>query len=90
MHDWTLISLFIEWKDAIATVKLQAGVGEKNLIASGLTNILIPKKDDWGSSTSINEIIGPLALANGLQLVEIQMQSGDMIRIEAKSFHFPN
>jgi hypothetical protein len=40
----------------------------------------------WGFSVSINEVRGPVATGDDFSVLEIELQSGDLIRIEAASF----
>lgn len=89
MHDWTLVSILIEWNSAQVAIKLWTGSEEKLLLAYDFKKIDVPRYDDWGPSISVYEIIGPSPLSNGYNTIQIQMQSGDLIRIEAREFQIP-
>ena len=60
-------------------------MSERKLLVKGFTSVIIPKKDDWGESVSVNEVFGPISIENGLLKISIQIQSGDMIEIAAKT-----
>ncbi len=85
MHDWTLVSILVEWEKALIEIKFLNAAGEVLLTANGFTNIHIPKSNDWGPSVSVNKVIGPVILTNGIMRLEIHIQTGDVIEIEAKS-----
>lgn len=90
MHDWTLVSLFANWKEATVAITLRnQKSAEVTITAHEFTDLVVPKKDDWGPSVSVNEVTGPLVLPNGMQYLEIEIQSGDKIRIEAKRIVMP-
>jgi hypothetical protein len=40
----------------------------------------------WGSSVSIHGVRGPSQVGDGVSALEVEMQSGDVIRIEAGTF----
>ena len=90
MHDWTLLSVLFEWRDARVVVHFKSGVGDEKLVAVSVVNLHVPKFSEWGQSVSVNGVRGPLVTESGLQLIEIEMQSGDVIRIVASSFEMPN
>jgi hypothetical protein len=90
MHDWTLVSILFEWKSARVILEFATG-GSKSerLVARGVTELHAPRLNDWGPSVSVNKVAGPTDDASGRRGLEIEMQSGDHIRIVAKSFDFP-
>jgi len=85
LHDATLEKLSLDWRSGHADVFLRAATGVVILRASGVTNLVCPRLHPWGRSSSVNEVRGPLA-QNGHSILEIEMQSGDVIVIEAASF----
>ncbi|MCL7423218.1 MAG: hypothetical protein M8364_20220 [Methylobacter sp.] len=90
MHDWTLVSILVDWIKGTVTVTFKNY--ESNLvmlIADGLINLHIPKHEEWGESISINEVTGPILLNNGNYYLELEIQSGDKIELEAKSIKMP-
>jgi hypothetical protein len=91
MHDWSFVSLFMEWSLGKATITLKDNNSvDVFLVADGLVDLKVPKQEEWGKSISVNEINGPTVLTNGNCYIAIEIQSGDKIEIEAKSIKLPN
>ena len=91
LHDATFLSAAFEWKVAKATLTFEL-FGERRegyLIAEGVIDLHIPQKLDWGQSVSVNELRGPSKMEHGLYKIEIEMQTGDVISIVARSFQMP-
>jgi len=59
------------------------------VVADGVFDLHVPQVKDWGPSVSVNNVRGPLNGAAGRKRLEIEMQSGDVIVIEAAAFDFP-
>lgn len=90
MHDWTLVSISFDWKVASATLELRNPKSETVLlIAKGVIQLLVPKRDEWGRSSSVNAVSGPTRQQDGIDLLLIEMQSGDVIEILAAFFDMP-
>ncbi|MBC3915977.1 hypothetical protein H8L32_00635 [Undibacterium sp. CY18W] len=90
MHDWTLISLRFDWNEARVTLSLNNTASDTvYLVAENVARLFVPKMDEWGKSVSINEIIGPTRQSDGIEILQIEMQSGDVIEIAAASFVLP-
>ena len=90
MHDWTPVSTLFEWKTA--RVILEFGTGgskSRKLMAHGVSELHVPRLNEWGPSVSVNKVAEPSDNASGRRELEIEMQSGDHIRIVARSFDFP-
>lgn len=90
MHDWTLATIMYEWETAKATLCF---LGPRHrsavVVAEGVSHLDIPQTNCWGPSVSVNELRGPTG--NGKQRrLEIEMQSGDVIAITARSFALPD
>lgn len=85
MHDWSLLSVSIDWEQAELHILFRTENGEVKLSAIDFTHFSIPRQNVWGESTSVLESSGPVTLANGLLRFEIQMQSGDVIELVAKN-----
>jgi hypothetical protein len=90
LHDATLVRLEFRWEDGCTTVYLRTGVPsftEAQIVATGGWRIECPRLHPWGPSISVNEIRGPMNLPDeqGSRL-EIEMQSGDVIVLEAEEF----
>lgn len=90
MHDWTLVSLVIDWFKGMLTITFRnSNSDEVSLLAHGLADLKIPKKEEWGESVSVNEVEGLIILENGNHYLVIEMQSGDKIELEAKFISLP-
>lgn len=89
MHDWTLDTITIHWKERQIILDLRSPSGPKQLIATGFSKFLEIGNSPWGRSVSINEVIGPTPTAAGSNSLKIEMQSGDVIELEAASIDMP-
>jgi hypothetical protein len=89
MHDWTLLSVLFEWKAGQATLSFRSHAGNRILAARSVVDLHVSQFKEWGPSVSVNEVKGPFDMDNGLQSIEIEMQSGDIIKIIAASFQMP-
>ena len=90
MHDWSLVTLLLEWTEDKITITLKNGTSaEVHLVANGLAELKVPKREEWGESVSINEVDGPITLSNGNSYLSIEIQSGDKIELEAESISLP-
>ncbi len=91
MHDWTLVTIHFDWKSGETRVDF---LNEHSDLVSLFTNQTIelyaPRINDWGSSVSVLNISSIAFLENGKNKIEIQMQSGDIIKIVANTFVFPS
>jgi len=88
LHDATLVSIECQWAEGTTTLRLRvAGAPQARIVATGTVRIDCPRMLPWGHSVSINGVTGPLASAGSkLARLEVEMQSGDLIVIEAESF----
>ena len=78
-HDATLIAVSLTWDDGTCVLELQHGtLGKCVLTFSTVSHVTLPRMQSWGRSGSINSFSVP-----GKGKYEIEMQSGDIIRIEA-------
>lgn len=90
MHDWTFVSLSIDWKLGEATlVFLNQNSEPTPLLIHGIFSLCLPRKLEWGMSVSVNSTAGPLILQDGKVKLGIEMQSGDLIEIVADSIILP-
>lgn len=84
LHDATLIAVHVNWKDGTCVADIEHGsLGSCVLTFSGISCLTLPRKHSWGSSASINSLTVP-----GSDRYEIEMQSGDLIKIEATEMVF--
>ena len=87
LHDATLVSVQLDWATGTAVLALRTGLPEAPIVAvigEGTTHLRCPRKLPWGESVSISEVRGPVAHEHGARL-EIEMQSGDVLEVEARS-----
>jgi hypothetical protein len=84
IHDATLVSIDFLWKESNCKIYIKSWSRKENRPVNavmeffGVTEIHIPKHQEWGPSVSINEI----ELKN--ESYKIEMQSGDVISISSK------
>jgi hypothetical protein len=90
MHDWTLLSVVFEWSDRKVIVNFKSHRRVEILVAHSVVDLHVPQTNAWGPSVSVNEVRGPLVRSDSFQTVEIEMQSGDVLSITAKSFEMPD
>ncbi|KHT14765.1 hypothetical protein [Pectobacterium brasiliense] len=91
MHDWTLLSLLVDWGEGTLVIKLLNNKSEPVVIkANGVKLLNIPKSDEWGESASVNEVIEFDRNPYGFERIKIEIQSGDVIEIVAEEILFPN
>lgn len=83
MHDWTLQEIYVNWASASAKIEFLDSESKKRTInIEGLIFINSPRKNPWGESVSVNEVVR--ATSNeGRFMLSIEMQSGDTIELEA-------
>jgi hypothetical protein len=90
MHDWTLVSILFEWKSECVTLEFKTHRSNSaKLTANGVSELHVPRLNNWGPSVSVNGVLGPSDGPSGRRELEVEMQSGDRIRIVAASFDFP-
>jgi hypothetical protein len=90
MHDWTLRVVNVDWGVGVVRVEFDAPTGRTVLQAHGLQDLHMPRTESWGPSVSVNEARGPVGLEGGLVRLSIEMQTGDVIEIVARSFDLPS
>jgi len=79
LHDATLVAVRVNWADGTCIVEVDhETLGICLLTFSFMSHLTLPRKQDWGRSVSINSFSMP---SSGRY--EIEMQSGDVIIIEA-------
>jgi hypothetical protein len=84
-HDWTLADVVFDWARARVAVAL---IGPSSarcvLLAEDVSSLEVPRKNPWGRSVSVNSIFIAGMPDRDEQSLEIEMQSGDVIRVNAK------
>ena len=84
LHDATLDAINVNWQSGTAIVNLAVEIGTHRwakVVAQDVSDMRCPRRRPWGESVSVNEVkqLVPTTL-------DIEMQSGDVIHIEAKDF----
>jgi hypothetical protein len=83
IHDATLTAVHISWEAARCDIRLiPVGLPPHLLTFERFTNIELPRRENCGPSSSINS-----SQSSATQF-EIEIQSGDTIRIEAAHWAF--
>ncbi len=91
MHDWSLTGVELDWTDGVARFLLMASPGvSASITATGLTELVVPRYQEWGPSSSIMSSSGPAPCDEENQRLEVLMQSGDRLVIVAKEIHMPS
>jgi hypothetical protein len=85
LHDAILESISIDWEQGSATLSLGTSASDKVLSITGLRSLACPRAMPWGPSIYINETSYNQAV-DGTFALEIEMQSGDTIGIQAQTF----
>lgn len=81
LHDATLVSVHLEWKEARCTLEVVTHDGPCKLVFVDVSSVSIPKTQPWGPSSSIN-----CQRVTDDDSFEIEIQSGDMISIRAAGY----
>jgi hypothetical protein len=89
MHDWTLLSVHVNWGRGVVFLEFDTPTGPSSLQADGLHDLHVPRAESWGASVSVLAAYGPSVRDDGLATLSIEMQTGDRIEIVAHSFDLP-
>lgn len=83
-HDATLVSVYLSWAEGRCTMAVSTTYdGDGELVFENVNGVSIPRHHPWGPSVSINSFT-----RCGVNLFEMELQSGDVIKIEARECHF--
>ena len=88
LHDAILQQITIDWENSVTTfnllgfLKVSKPASPCSLKFNGVTDFRCPRNNDWG----LSNLILDSSFMNGEY--HIQMQSGDIISIEAKGYEF--
>lgn len=88
LHDATLKHISVEWDEGICEVTLSlSSAPSRTAVVSviGLRNLVLPRMAPWGASNSVNRAFLMLHDSGQSSTLQIEMQSGDTILIEASS-----
>lgn len=88
MHDWTLVSISLEWRSSTVVVTLLDRTSmPREITARGIRQIAVSHDEPWGPSVSV---LGYRCSAEaGVSRLQIEMQSGDLINIAADTLDMP-
>lgn len=79
LHDATLVAVHLVWADGKCVMTVgHSQLSDCILTFTGVTNLTLPRTQPWGRSQSINS-----ASERDKGQYEIEMQSGDLIKIDA-------
>lgn len=89
LHDAILHKISLDWATGQAEVELETcerfdtPSRKINIVVTATTNLILPRKFPWGPSIHVNEVRGPYQkLEKKNTILEIEMQSGDVIEFE--------
>ena len=85
LHDATLESVVMHWPSATCRIAvIPVGfVAEHEITFLDVTELGVPRQLPWGRSSSINRVQAPEP-----GCFDIEMQSGDVVRVRASSFSY--
>lgn len=89
MHDWVISTLEIDWDKNVINITFKTASGDQNIVATEFAKLIVPKRENWGPSRSVYNVDKPMQLKNKNYKILIEMQSGDLITIEAKRIVLP-
>ena len=86
MHDWTFLDIKYCWLDKKCVIRFKNRNSEtEEVCGNGVTLLNVPHQEEWGPSVSVNEITYS-KMPDDINELKIEMQSGDVITIQAISF----
>lgn len=89
LHDSTLERLVVNWESGGGFLQLRSWEGGpilERLEFNGLRELSLPRRFPWGLSVSLNQCRIGTADESGISRLEVELQSGDLLRIEASEF----
>jgi hypothetical protein len=90
LHDATLVGIEMAWDSGDVVVHLRTGLSpfpHVQIKGISVRRIECPRNHPWGPSVSVNTVRGPSRTTDGAaNRIEIEMQSGDTLIVEATAF----
>mgnify|MGYP000887026360 CR=1 FL=1 len=90
LHDARLLSFSMQWRAGVLTLDfLLVGEDELDLrvVLHGITGIYCPREHPWGGPAPyVNEVLQPDVVPGQGDVLELEMQSGDVLRFVFESF----
>lgn len=82
----TLVYLQLDWTSGKLRMTLRGDSSDRVKIeATNLTSLQCPRRFPWGESIEVKEVRAPVMTNEG-SMLEVQMQSGDLLVLIADSF----
>ena len=79
LHDATFLAVELNWSDGTCIMEIRhSELSDCTLVFTGVSNLALQRTQPWGSSLSINS-----ATQKASGMYEIEMQSGDLFKIDA-------
>lgn len=86
MHDWTLVSIHLDWDVGALEISLLDETSAKRCLRfERLRDVSIGRAQPWGPSESINAFSVLKGNEDSALKVKIEMQSGDELNVVAGS-----
>ncbi|HET9849138.1 MAG TPA: hypothetical protein VFR68_11350 [Candidatus Dormibacteraeota bacterium] len=86
LHDAKLIAVSFDWVKGVSFLQFEGDHRRWSLRAEGVKKMQFLRTFPWGRSSFVNDVFGPTDLPDGLQSLQIQVQSGDTIEVNAQLF----
>jgi hypothetical protein len=84
LHDATLKAVRLIWAEGHCVLELSSSSAPScELVFTGVSELSVPRRHPWGPSVSINTV-----RQVGDNTFEVEVQSGDVLRIEAVAWSF--
>lgn len=85
MHDWILVSAAFNWEEGEMALHFRDTSSRmREVRVEGLREFFMQRVEPWGPSGSVNGVKGPNKTAQEQMDFEIEMQSGDLIKLVAR------
>lgn len=82
-HDATLNRINVQWSERTCELTFAASSGSVSVFATGLRKLVLQNESPWGHSVSVNSARLLAQIEGQPSKLEIEMQSGDIISVEA-------
>ena len=82
-----LLEVTVDYRPRVASLLLKAqSFVHLRLVADGVRTVVVPFEEPLGRKSSIENLRGPVPVTPGRSRMEVQLESGDVIAIEAAEF----
>lgn len=88
LHDATLLEVRADVPAATVRLIFRTATGTRVLSGSGLLLLALPHEHPWGPSSSVLRLEGPAPVGEDRLRASIEMQSGDVLVVEARILEF--